>query len=172
MKKSTVSATLGIALFLFIAACSKDNGTPTTPTDPPVDTVSTPPPPPTSTELLAAHVWKIDTIAFDANKDGTIDTGVPGGLQPCDMDNTLLFNSDSTGTFDEGVLKCVDTTEQSVPFTWYLKDNDSVVNITGAIPGELHGDINILKLNDSALVMSKPISISNTEVNLIISLKK
>lgn len=167
MKRLIVSAAIGTVIL--IAACSKKNGT-STPTNP------TPPPPTdsvTSTSLISAHIWKIDTIAFDSNNDGVIDMGVPGGLKPCDMDNTLMFNKDSTGTFDEGTMKCVDTVAQSDPFTWYFKNSDSVVNITGSIPGQLHGDINILKLNDSMLIMSKPVPYgASSTVNLIVSLKK
>lgn len=165
MKRLIVSAATGTVIL--IAACSKNNGTstPTNPTPTPTDSV-------TSADLITAHIWKIDTIAFDSNKDGVIDMGVPGGLKPCDMDNTLMFNKDSTGIFDEGALKCVDTVAQSDPFTWYFKNSDSVVNITGSIPGELHGDINVLKLNDSVLLMSKTIPYGSSTVNLIVSLKK
>ncbi len=165
MKKTLVP--LAIAATFLIAACSKksnDSGTP----PPDKDTIPTV----KAADLLAAHIWKIDTIAFDTNNDGTIDTGVPGGLKACDMDNTLKFNADGTGVFDEGALKCVDTTAQSVPFTWYLKDNDSTVNITGAIPGELHGDIHIMALTDSTLTMSKTIPYGGATADLIIALKK
>lgn len=164
MKKTIFAAVTGIIL---VSACSKSNDS-TTPVPPPIDPVDSV----TSADLLAAHTWNIDTIALDTDKDGTIDMSVPGGLKPCDMDNTLKFNIDSTGTFDEGTMKCVDTTAQSVPFTWYLKNTDSVVNITGAIPGELHGDINVLTLTDSTLIMSKTIPYGDVSANLIISLKK
>ncbi len=166
MKK--VILVVGIGAFFFITACSKSNSGSTPIPVPPVDSV-----PPTSAERIVAHPWKIDTIGFDADKNGSIDTPVPGGFKPCDLDNTLTFKSDSTGVFDEGTLKCVDTTAQSVPFTWYLANNDSLVNITGAIPGQLHGDINVLSLTDSTMILSKQVPFTgNSTVNLIVALKK
>jgi hypothetical protein len=166
MKKFIVPA--GICAFVFMAACSKNNsGSGSVPTNP-VDSI-----PPTAVDLMVAHTWKIDTIGLDADKNGSIDTPVPGGFKPCDLDNTLTFKSDSTGIFDEGTLKCVDTTAQTVPFTWYLSHSDSLVTITGAIPGQLHGDINVLTRTDSTLVLSKPVPFtSNSTVNLIVALKK
>ena len=163
MKKLIVPA--GVCAFVFIAACSKSSNSDPTP---PIDPVVTP----TAVDLMVGHIWKIDTIGFDSDKNGSIDTPVPGGFQPCDLDNTLTFVRDSTGVFDEGTLKCVDSTAQSVPFTWYLSHSDSLVNITGAIPGVLHGDINVLKLSDSSLILSKPLASGNTTTNLIVSLKK
>jgi hypothetical protein len=158
MKKAILVAMSLIGLG--IVACKKDKAEVT--------------PPATSAELLMSATWKIDTIGFDMNKDGTLDSEVPGGLKPCEMDNTLDFTTDSTGKYDEGALKCNTTDPQTIDFTWQLKDNDKVINIQG-LPGELNGDINILTLNDSALVMSKNITVTFPvpfNANLIISLQK
>lgn len=160
MKKVLLPAA-AVAGLLF-CACSKKDSTPDT----------TPAPVATAADIMTAHTWKIDTIAFDTDKNGSIDMAVPGGLKPCDLDNTLTFKKDSTGLFDEGGSKCVDSVAQTTPFTWNLSNSDSVVNITG-IPGQLNGVINVLTLNDSSLIMSKPIPYNNnTTVNLIVALKK
>jgi hypothetical protein len=63
MKKPLIVA-LVLAGFAFFA-CNKDDDN----DNPPVTTV----------DLLASGTWKIDTIGFDADKNGTIDEGVPGG---------------------------------------------------------------------------------------------
>ena len=118
---------------------------------------------------------KIDTIGFDANKDGTIDEAVPGGFQECELDNTLTFNKDSvSGVFDEGALKCDAADPQTIDFGYQLK-GDSVINFSGNLPGELKGDVNILTISNTQLVMSKRIVVTfpvQFDKNLIISLFK
>ncbi len=125
--------------------------------------------------MLASGTWKIDTIGFDANKDGTIDEPVPGGFQECELDNTLTFNKDSvSGVFDEGALKCDAADPQTIDFGYQLK-GDSVINFSGNLPGELKGDVNILTISNTQLVMSKRIVVTfpvQFDKNLIISLFK
>ena len=85
MKKPIIVALI-VAGCAFVA-CNKDDDN----NNPAVTTI----------DLLASGTWKIDTIGFDANKDGTIDEAVPGGFQECELDNTLTFNKDSvSGVFD------------------------------------------------------------------------
>lgn len=152
---------VAIALFLVgIAACKKDKN---------IDDAVTP------INIITNASWQIDTIGFDADKNGAIDQGLPGGLQPCELDNTLTFNQDSTtGVFDEGALKCDPADEQSIPFTYTLY-GDTLINIQGNLPGQLQGDVKILELNNTTLTMSKNI-VSTFPVpfdaNLIISLKR
>ena len=148
---------------LIFMACNKDD-----------DNNSTPPV--TAFDLLTSGTWSIDTIAFDADKNGTIDTPIPGGFQACDLDNTLTFNKDSaTGVFDEGALKCSAADPQTIDFGWQLKNGDSVINFTGNLPGELKGDVNILALTNTQFVMSKNVVYTfpvQIDQNLIIALKR
>jgi len=153
-----------VALFLAgfaIASCDKDddNGTPVTAVD-----------------LITSGTWNIDTIGFDADKNGSIDSPVPGGFDACDLDNTLTFNKDSaTGVFDEGALKCNGSDPQTRDFQWQLKNGDSVINFTGDLPGELKGDVNILTLTNTQFIMSKRIVLTfpvQFDQNIIISLQK
>ena len=160
MKKPLIVAFL-LAGFAFMA-CNKDddNGTPVTAVD-----------------LIASGPWSIDTIAFDADKNGTIDSPIPGGIfLPCDVDNTLTFNKDgATGVLDEGPTKCSPTDPQTADFGWSLKNGDSVINFTGNLPAELQGDINILTLTNTQFIMSKRIVLTlpfPLDQNLIIALKK
>lgn len=156
--KRLIIVALVLAGFAFVA-CNKDDDNNT---------------PVTAVDLLASGTWKIDTIGFDGNKDGTIDEAVPGGLQECELDNTLTFNKDSaTGVFDEGALKCDTADPQTIDFGYQLK-GDTVISFTGNLPGELQGDINILTLTNTQFIMSKRIVIlaAQFDKNLIISLTK
>jgi hypothetical protein len=159
MKKPIIVALI-VAGCAFVA-CNKDDDN----NNPAVTTI----------DLLASGTWKIDTIGFDANKDGTIDEAVPGGFQECELDNTLTFNKDSvSGVFDEGALKCDAADPQTIDFGYQLK-GDSVINFSGNLPGELKGDVNILTISNTQLVMSKRIVVTfpvQFDKNLIISLFK
>jgi hypothetical protein len=159
MKKPIIVALI-LAGFAFYA-CKKDD-----------DNVT----PVTAVDLLASGTWNIDTIGFDGDKNGSIDEAVPGGLQACEMDNTLTFNKDSiSGVFDEGPAKCDSTDPQTIDFGYELKNGDSVINFTGNLPGELKGDVNILTLTNTQFIMSKRIVVTfpvQFDKNLIISLKK
>ena len=159
MKKPIIVALL-LAGFA-IASCDKDDDNDT---------------PVTAVDLITSGTWNIDTIGFDADKNGTIDSPVPGGFDSCDLDNTLTFNKDSaTGVFDEGALKCDPSDPQSIDFGYQLKNNDSVINFTGNLPGELKGDVNILTLTNTQFIMSKRVVLTFPvafDQNIIISLKK
>lgn len=153
------NAILVAALFVVIAAvsCKKDDETPVT-----------------SIDLLTSATWKIDTIAFDLDKNGVIDNPVTGGLRGCELDNTLTFMKDSTGVFDEGTVKCDDGDPQTIDFTWQMKGDTALV-ISGNLPGELNGDVKILTLNNSDLIMAKNLVSSFPiayDLNLIVAMKK
>ena|SRR5690348_9721817 len=158
MKKPVIVALI-FAGFVFYA-CKKDDKT----TNPTATTV----------DLLANGAWKIDTIGFDDNKDGVIDEAIPGGFQACELDNTLTFNKDSvSGVFDEGATKCDPADPQTIDFGYHLK-GDTVINFSGNLPGELQGDVNIVTLSNTQLIMSKRIVITFPPIdkNIIISLTK
>ena len=130
-----------------------------------------PKPPPTALELLTSATWKIDTIAFDVDKDGEIDTPVPGGFAACDLDNTLSFSSDSTGVFGYGPLKCNDSETEPIDFRWTFKEDDTVINIDGMLPGGLTGDVDVLELTEYSFAFSRTITVPyNT--NVIVKLMK
>lgn len=152
--------TLGFAV-IAVAACKKDSDN----REEPVPAV----------ELITSTTWKIDTIGFDLNKNGEIDTEIPGGFEPCDLDNTITFATDSTGIYSEGALKCTESAPSTIPFTWHLKNDDKVIYIEGDLPGDLNGDVNILALSADAFVLSKPVNLTvpfPIDGNLIIALKK
>jgi hypothetical protein len=159
MKKALIAALL-FTVFA-VVSCKKDDDTDNNVT---------------AVDLIANGTWKIDTIGFDSDKNGTIDSPVPGGFDACELDNTLTFNKDTaTGVFDEGALKCDASDPQTIDFQWQLKNGDSVINFSGNLPGELQGDVNILTLTNTQLIMSKNVVLTfpvQFDQNIIISLKK
>ena len=129
----------------------------------------------TNFEMLSASSWKIDTIGFDMDRNGTIDAEIPGGLAACQHDNTFAFLTDGTGTYDEGPLKCDDSDPQSLSFNWYLAADNKVLNLSGNLPEELTGDFTIISLSETALMVYKQVSIESSApvtANLIVALKK
>ena len=129
----------------------------------------------TKVDLITSTTWKIDTIGFDNDANGQIDMAVPGGFKSCELDNTIMFKSDSTGIFDEGASKCQTTDPQSTPFTWYFKQADSVIHIEGNLQGNLAGDTKVLTLSNTSLILTKPVQITvpvTATTNVIIALKK
>lgn len=118
--------------------------------------------------VISAAKWNIDSIGLDFNDDGKMDSVFR--LAPCAKDNTLLFNDDSTGVFDEAAAKCNTSDPQTANYNWNFKGSDSLV-IDGTVPGDLVGNIKLLTLNDSVLVMTKFFSLTPaTSDKLIIAL--
>lgn len=126
-----------------------------------------------NTSLLTNAVWKYDTAMIDYDKNGTPDFPIPPGtIAACSLDNTVTFKSDSTGIMDEGPTKCSLTNPQSTSFTWYFKENETVLYSPDPIFGGLSGDVKIAVLNSSKLEVIKEYPVSGTtSVNIILDLK-
>jgi len=123
-------------------------------------------------QLITSSTWKYDTAMMDSNKDGTPDGPLPAGiLATCTTDNTITFKKDSTGVLDEGATKCSSTDAQSTSFTWYFKDNESVLYSPNPIFGGYSGDAKISSITDSKLVLIKEFTYSIYTVNVILTLK-
>lgn len=99
--------------------------------------------PKTNLEYLTQAIWKFDDAGIDADENGAIDMTDPD-IDPCDEDNTLDFNTDGTGTADEGATKCNDADPQSRPFDWTFESNQTQLQYDGKI-------FKILTLNDNQL---------------------
>ncbi|MGB8195219.1 MAG: lipocalin family protein [Chitinophagaceae bacterium] len=125
----------------------------------------------TKTDLLAQSTWKYDNAGVDADRNGTVDAPVPPGfLQACDMDNTITFNTDGTGTVDEGGTKCNASSPQTSQFTWSFKNNEQVITFSNAVFGGLNGDVTAKTINENQLELHKEINVG-TIVNVIVFLK-
>jgi hypothetical protein len=97
----------------------------------------------TNLEYLTQAIWKWQDAGFDSDKNGSIDATDPD-IDDCEKDNTLDFNTDGSGTADEGGSKCDQDDEQTVPFTWVFKTNETQIEYKGNV-------FNILSLNDTQI---------------------
>ena len=126
----------------------------------------------TKTEYLTQSTWKFDRAGLDLDNNGTIDAPLPAGtLQACDTDGTMTFNSNGTGTGDEGPTKCDQANPQSVPFTWSLKNNETIINFSNVLFGGLTGDIKLIAVNDTNLTLEKDVTNMGVTVNVVVVLK-
>ncbi len=111
-------------------------------------------------ELITSTSWKIDTIGLDTDGNNEIDTEIPFPLQACEKDNILTFSSDSTGNYGEGATKCDGVDPDNTPFTWLFKANNTVLNVDGNLNELLTGDINIITLSETSLILAKDVNLS------------
>jgi len=124
------------------------------------------------TDLLSAATWKFDHAGLDLDNNGTIDSPLPAGiLQPCDTDGSLTFSSNGTGVGDEGPTKCNAANPQTVNFTWSLKNNETIINFSGVLFGGLTGDVKLISVTDSQLMLEKDVTNATITVNIIVVLK-
>ena len=155
MKKSPHLTLALAALFLVIlwASCSKSHSS---------DNSNS------RVTLITQSTWRYDTSGIDLNKDGVVDIG-DTLFQPCTKDNVYTFKSDSTGTMDEGLTKCIAASPQMVPFTWSLTNNQTV--LTSTVNPLLAGGINIFSLTSSNWILYKDSTVSGISVRYILNLK-
>lgn len=156
MKKALLLAAGSLSVLLF--ACSKD------------DDNNEPEPDPTPQQItfMTNNTWKIDSMGYDTNADGMIDQSI--ALPACGLDNTLSFSADSSGVFSEGATKCVSSDPQDTPISWHFKDDSyQMINMDG-LTTALDGDVEVLSLTDSTLVLAAPIT-SPVAGHLIVALE-
>ncbi|PWU03860.1 MAG: hypothetical protein C5B52_02555 [Bacteroidetes bacterium] len=122
----------------------------------------------TKTDFLTQSSWKYDKVGIDADNNGTIDQDI--ALQPCETDNIFTFNSNGTGTVDEGPTKCDASDPQTTAITWSFKNNETVLNASD-LGGSGDEDVNIFKLDDTQLVVYKDTTIASTPLRFVIQLK-
>jgi hypothetical protein len=132
----------------------------------------------TNTDKLTLAAWKYDKAMLDINKDGTGDIPVPDSeLEVCERDNLITFKADNTGTIDEGPTKCNSSDPQSVGFTWAFKNNETVINFPTAIVAGVDGDVTIVSLSETSMVLKgemdgvPPIIAPSGSVGIILTLK-
>jgi len=144
-------------IFLIINSCSKKSSSSTTQT---------------KMQLITASAWLFDTAGIDLNGDGTIDEALPNGVIPsCIKDNTLTFNSDSTGVENEGTIKCDSASPQTSNFTWSFNSTQSAINLPDSVFGSFTGTIKITSLTATQLHLEQAITDSGLTVNVAVYLK-
>jgi hypothetical protein len=107
--------------------------------------------PPSKTDHITKSPWK-----FDKAMSGGAD--VSGFLQACYKDNIMTFLANGTGSIDEGPTKCNAGDPQTVNFTWNFTNNESTLNVTGAVFAGQSGSFTIITLNETQLVLQGTIS--------------
>ncbi|MHA4807930.1 hypothetical protein ACX0G9_07480 [Flavitalea flava] len=121
--------------------------------------------------LITQTAWKYDTSGIDVNKDGIISAGDFGDatVETCTKDNSYQFKKDSSGTMDEGSLKCSSSDPQTLPFHWNFTNNQTALVAT--FNPLLSGGVNIISLTDTKFVVYKDTSYLGANVRYLISLK-
>ena len=159
MKHRSLLALPLTAVFLTIlwASCSKNHSV-----DNPNNTNTT-------TSLVTQASWKYDTSGIDLNKDGIVDVGGDSLIKACEKDDIYTFKSDSTGTIDEGAVKCNVSDPQTVPFKWSINSTQTV--LTASAPPLLNGNINIFSLTSAKFILYKDTTVSGISVRYLVSLK-
>jgi hypothetical protein len=123
-------------------------------------------------QLITASAWKYDTAGIDLNGDGLIDEALPGGVIPaCITDNTLTFNSDSTGIENEGAIKCDSASPQTSNFTWAFNSNQTSIVLPDSLFGTFTGTITITSLTATQLHLEQAVTDSGFTVNVAVYLK-
>ncbi len=126
-------------------------------------------------QFITSSSWKYDTIGIDNNGDGKPDAPLPSQFAPqeCETDNTITFKSDSTGLLDEGSLKCDAGDPQTTPFSWWFKENGSVLYSPDQIFGSgISGDFKVGEITTSRLRVIKDVSFPLVgNVTLVLDLK-
>ena len=132
----------------------------------------------TNMDKITLSAWKYDKAMLDVNKDGTGDIPVPDSeLEACERDNLITFKADNTGTIDEGPSKCNSSDPQSLGFTWAFKNNETVINFPTAIVTGVDGDVTIVSLSETSMVLKGeidgvPVFIAPSgTANIILTLK-
>jgi hypothetical protein len=136
--KAAVSHILAFAILSISAVSCKKSGA--------VDEA----PKKSKTELLAQASWKIQSVGIDADKNGVAETDASSQVPPCQFDNTYTFKTDSTGIMDEGSSVCTTGDPQTKPFTWMLKNNETVLSGTFSFTDD---DASIVSISDTTLVI-------------------
>jgi hypothetical protein len=124
--------------------------------------------PSATVKLITQATWKFDTSGVDQNHDGIPEIG-DTSIKPCEKDNTYTFRVDSTGTMDEGATKCHVGDPQTVPFTWKLTNNETVMT-SNANP-ILAAGVNILTITSTKFEVYKDSTVGPFSVRYVLSLK-
>ena len=126
-----------LAIILFSAGCSKSGDSPSS-----SGTKAT----------LTSGKWQITggTVSLSYPGIPTTTADVTTALPACILDNYTIFETDGTGTTDEGATKCDASAPQVKKNngTWSLQENDTKLIISDPASG-LTVTCNILQLTDT-----------------------
>lgn len=125
-------------------------------------------PPKSKTVLLTQASWKLQSAGIDADKNGSAETDITASIPACQLDNSYTFVTDGTGVMDEATVKCNTSDPQTKPFTWLLKNNETVLSGTFSFT---KGDATIISINDSNMVVTYDDTSTGTTYHILAVLK-
>jgi hypothetical protein len=114
----------------------------------------------TKTQMLTEATWKFQAAGIDIDKNGTWETNLASFIPDCAEDNTLKFETNGSGTSDEGTVKCSGNTSQTTPFNWAFATNETVINITGNAVLGYGGQYKLVSLTEAKMSLSKDTTIT------------
>ena len=125
----------------------------------------------TKTDLITKSTWKYENAQVDQNKDGAGDFPLPAGTIPdCFLDNTITFQSNGTGTINEGASVCP-MTPASAPITWSFTNSENTLNLGGGSIAGISGQLKIITLTDTKLTLSKDTSYLGFSAAILVNLQ-
>ena len=95
---------------------------------------------------LADTQWELVSFIIE-DDNGTNET--IGDMEPCELDNVLVFNSNSTFAFDEGLTKC-DTDDPQIQDGGIYVLSDDQTGLVLTIDDEVTG-MKVLELSETTL---------------------
>jgi hypothetical protein len=135
MKKKLIAAVLvSFSTLLVFTGCDKD--------DPPA------PAPKTKTQLLTQSTWRFSVITWGG-------TDYTAQLPACYKDNTLKFETNGTGTADEGPTKCNAGDPQTTAYTWVFASGETVLTASHPLLPGGSNTFTINTLSETQLVVSQ-----------------
>lgn len=107
---------------------------------------------PVSEQILGSWAMKAYTYnpAYDILGNGNKVSDVFALLPACFIDDIYTFKTNGQGVEDEGGSKCDPMDDQTTPFVWTLKDNNTVLYVD--LLGE---DYTIIQLDNTTLKLSR-----------------
>lgn len=113
MKKTNIALSVfGTFLLVTMISCKKNSTTMLTSS---------------RTQLLTQQAWKSDFHGLDENNNGIIEPS-ENDMPSCQTDDQYSFNSNGTGLYSSGILKCA-ADDSTTIFTWALSNNDTQLTI-------------------------------------------
>jgi hypothetical protein len=105
--------------------------------------------------FLTLNPWK-----FSSAQVGNTD--VSALIQACQKDNLITFSANFTGVLDEGTTKCSLGDPQTVPFTWSLAINETILHVSAVFFTGGNSVFTVVAITDAQLVLSQAITVSGT----------
>jgi hypothetical protein len=162
MKRPLFLLSLGlIAWMLIITGCAKNSYSSNTTYDT------------TNMTFLTQQAWIYDTagIGSPPNPD-TIAAALPlGVITPCQTDDTLYFNTNGTGTENQGPIACTPPVQQSTSFQWSFNAQQNMITSSDSLFTGFGGAITITSLNATQLHLLKTVTVAGFPVTIDIYLK-